>query len=544
MIESDLLAIGVLIVGTKLAEGIFHRFGINSFIAYTVAGVVLGPVTNLVELSSGIHLWLGVGVFVFFFLVGLDEIDIPGFLGSMRGRFIFTAMISIIISLFSALAVTSNIFSFGLGLDLKEALIVAGILSLSSLGIVAKVLGDEGRLKDRIGIQIFTVVLISELVVLLVIGFAVSIGSVELTAGFVLTVIGGVMAFAIIAWILSSIVLPRLIVLLERLLNVPQLPFGLLIGGLFIMVELAEEFNFHGSLGALLFGAGLAGLPYQVRHDIMPGMRGIASGLFVPLFFASAGLHLDLSFLDFAGWTVAALVAIPLLGNLAGAFISAYVTRVEAPVLISLGLTAKGVAEIAFLVVFLESGIIDQSLFSLLVIIMFGYILLTPQALKFALSKMKVSGSVSADDNLPPSLAHFTLSHVKVSDVLNRERTYPDLTLSVRGFVDRWTTPHQNDYVIGDKGALAGIVSLSMLRYLPKSEWSTTSLSNVLRRRKVHAWSDELVEDVLQRMTENSLTTLPVLDRESEEFLGSITSHEILSMMLVEAKGGTTPDTE
>ena len=47
----------------------------------------------------------------------------------------------------------------------------------------------------------------------------------------------------------------------------------------------------------------------------------------------------------------------------------------------------------------------------------------------------------------------------------------------------------------------------------------------------------EQVEDVLHHMTENSLTALPVIERDSEEFLGSITSQGVLPLIMPEAKG-------
>ena len=138
---------------------------------------------------------------------------------------------------------------------------------------------------------------------------------------------------------------------------------------------------------------------------------------------------------------------------------------------------------------------------------------------------------------LPPSLARFALDDITVGDMLDRTRAYPDPTLSVRAFADRWIVPHQQDYVIVDKGELAGIVSLSMLRYVPKDSWSTTRVGKIVRRSAPHAWPDEPVEDVLQRMTERSLTVMPVMDRQSEKFVGMITSQDILELIIAEARG-------
>ena len=218
--------------------------------------------------------------------------DIPGFVATIRGRYFAAAMISVVISMLSALAVTSDLLgiNLGLSLDFEKALALAGILSLSSLGLAVKVLSDAGTLRQPIGLKIFTIVIIAEIASLLVVGFTIhERGDLSVLA--VAALLGKIIAFVVVAWLLSAKVLPVVILLLQRFLNVPELSFGLLIGGLFLMVVGAEHMGLHGTIGALLFGAALSGLSQGVRDDIMPGLRSASEGLFVPLFFASAGLH-------------------------------------------------------------------------------------------------------------------------------------------------------------------------------------------------------------------------------------------------------------
>ena len=301
-------------------------------------------------------------------------------------------------------------------------------------------------------------------------------------------------------WFVSTRLLPKVIVLLHQFLQVPQLSFGLLLGGLFLVVVGAERVGLHGSLGALLFGAALSMLPYQVRRDIMPGMKGTAEGFFVPLFFASAGLHLSTEFLKLPPETILALVLVPLAGKFAAAFISAYITRLDAPFAIATGLMAKGVAEIALLLLLFQTGAIDKGVFSLLVLVMLGYILLTPMGITFAIRRLEHSDEVTPQGQAPPSLDRFALEGIRVRDVLDRSRSYPQQSLTVKAFAEHWLLPEQHDYVVVDQGKLAGIVSISMLRYLPRSEWERTPLSRVLRQNTPHAFSDEFVEDALQRM--------------------------------------------
>ena len=535
MISEALLHIGLLVVVAKLTEAVLHRLGLVSIIGYTLAGVLLGPVAGIVEPTRDIQLFLSVGVFVLFFLIGIDELDLQGFMATVGGRYFMVGVLSVVIPILASLIVTSDLLpvSFSLGLEFDKALCLAGILSLSSLGVVAKVLADKGLLKELIGLRIFTLVIIAEVASLLVVGVTIGEHEHGLSITGVFGLLIEIVGFAAITWFISAKLLPQVFTLLQRFLNVPELSFGLLLGGLFLVVVGAEEIGLHGSLGALLFGASLSGLPNRMRHDVMPGMRSIAEGLFVPLFFASAGLHLNLSFASLPGQTIAALLFIPMLGKLAGAFICIYAARLDTPLVLTTGLMAKGVAEIALLIVLYETQVISHDVFSLLVLLMLGYILLMPQIIGLAIGKAEVSDPSERPGVVPPAFARRALDGVMVRSVTDRTRTYPGSALPVQSFSDDWVVPNQYDYLVVDEGMPVGVVSLSRLRFLRKDAWANTPLSEVLRRNIPQAWFDEPVDDVLQRMADHSLTVIPVMERESGKFLGTVTSDEVMDLVLL-----------
>ena len=538
-----LFTVGALIVTAKLLEGIFKRIGLNAIFAYAVAGVVLGPATGLVHTGPSVDLILSIGIFMFFFLIGLEELDITGFAAAIRGRIFFTAVLAVTLSMLASLAVTTDVFfDLGLGLSVTDALGLAGVLSLSSLGVVAKALVDEGRLREPVGVQIFTAVIIVELIALFVVGFAIterftSETGAGIDATAVAITIGEIIGFAVVTWLVASKLLPRLLGLLQRILRVPQFAFGTLVGGLFLVVVIAEEVGLHGSLGALLFGAALSFLPHQMRRDIMPGMRGAAQGFFVPLFFASAGLHFSLDFIKLPAETVLALAFLPLLGKVGASFISVYVTRIRAAFATAVGLTAKGVTEIALLLVMLSSGAIGTDIFSLLVLVMLAYIMLTPLGIGFALRRLARSTEGVPSENLPPSFERFVLDEIRVRDLLDPYRVHPEASQTVKTFAEDWLLQDQHDYVVVDRDKLAGIVSVNMLRYLPHAEWDHTPLTRMLRHETPTALSSDYLEDALQRMTENALSVLPVIDAETGAFRGSVSSHEILEMLVLSARG-------
>ncbi len=124
--------------------------------AYTLTGILLGPVIGIIEPSSGMHILLGIGIYLLFFLIGQEGIDISSFMAAIRGRYFVAAILSAFVPLYISMTVTSDvIFDFGLGLDFSESIALAGILSLTSLGVVGKVLVDEGYLREPIGIRVF-----------------------------------------------------------------------------------------------------------------------------------------------------------------------------------------------------------------------------------------------------------------------------------------------------------------------------------------------------------------------------------------------------
>ena len=544
MLPDLLVPLGLLIVVAKLLEGLLGRLGLSSIVAYALTGILLGPVFGVVEPTSELQVFLGLGIFVLFFIIGFDEIDVRGFVSIIRGRYFAAALISVAISTAVSLSVTSDVFglSFSLGLPMTDALALAGVLSLSSLGLVAKVLSDSGQLRERIGLKIFAVVLIAEIMALLVVGFTIGEHAEASDAAAIIRLIAQIVGFVLIAWLLSARVLPAAISLLQRIFDVPQLSFGLLLGGLFLMVVGAERMGLHGSIGALLFGAALSGLPEQVRSDIMPGFRSASEGLFVPLFFASAGLHFDLSFLDQPLTTIVALVVIPLAGKFAGAFIGTFLVRIDVPLTMATGLMAKGVAEVAFLLVMLEQGVIGADVFSLLVLVMLGYMLVMPPLITAAVERARTSKVRVAPHSMPPSFARYALADVRVDSLLDATRELPGPDVTVTELLAEWTVPGHTDYVVASDGEVVGVVSLSRLRRVRRGSRPTTPLRAVMRPCPMAARPDEPISDVLERMAKYAISVTPVVDAPDGELCGTVATHDVIDLVLLMDEIKPQPD--
>src|SRR4051812_20276270 len=121
-----------------LVLGLFPRVTLPSVVLEIVVGIVIGPaVLGWVEIDEPVEVLSLLGLAFLLFLAGL-EID----LGALRGALLRAASYGFAVSL--GLAVVA-----GLVLDLAgiadEPLLIAVILSATSLGVIVPVLQDSGE---------------------------------------------------------------------------------------------------------------------------------------------------------------------------------------------------------------------------------------------------------------------------------------------------------------------------------------------------------------------------------------------------------------
>jgi len=533
-----LISLGLLLILAKLLEGVATRLRQSALIAYVAAGIILGPALGLVEATDELKLFFSIGVVFLFFLIGVEEMDVSGLAATLRGRFFLAGTVAFLVSFGFAFAVMLGV----LEQPLVNAIAISGILALSSLGVVAKVLSDLGRLREPLGLEVFTTVVIVEIIGLLVVSF--SLRNIAEEGSFSLwtvpILLAEIVGFAIVAWLLAAKVFPPLVARLRRVIDAPQLAMGLMTGVLLLTVGLVDRIGVHGSLGALLLGVSLSGLPQRLRTEILPGVRGLAHGLFIPLFFASAGIYLDSSFKLLPAWSIVAVVLAAVLGKFAGTLVGVMAARLTQPLAIASGMMGKGVVEIALLVVMWNMGAISQELFSLLILIMICFLLIVPPVMGRAIDRAE-HVAAGKPPKLPkfvvPSFARYALDNKTVQDVLDRGRQFPNSGISIQKFIDLWASSDQSDYVVTrEPKRLAGMVYLKDIRHINKERWGTVIIDELLELEPIMASPDELLDDVIRRMADGNVTVVPVVDKETGELVGSVNSSDVMASVIGERK--------
>ena len=108
-----------------------------------------------------IQIVIQTGIFFFFFLIGLEEIGILSIFSVLRMWLFVSPAVRFVVPF--ALAVPRSI-----DLGPMPLLALASVISISSLGVVAKILIDYGKLKEPLGLEIFRLTAVPEFIGLVV----------------------------------------------------------------------------------------------------------------------------------------------------------------------------------------------------------------------------------------------------------------------------------------------------------------------------------------------------------------------------------------
>lgn len=310
------------------------RFSVIPF--YILVGMAVGPHSfewwhfdlRFIESAPLIDFLGRIGVLFLLFYLGL-EFSVGRLIKSGRS-------IAVGGTIYIAINFTLGLlFGFVAGLPFLEMLIVAGITTISSSAIVAKVLVDLKRTANPetemiLGIIMFEDVFLAiyiSVVSGLVLSGSSSLGGVLLSASIAL-------GFMLLVLIIGRKAVP----LLNRLLNIRSNELFLLVifAGLFIIAGFSETIHVAEAIGALLVGLVLAETEHmkRIEHLILP-----FRDFFGAIFFFSFGLTIDPFSLGGAVWLSLGAVALTLLGNFAAGMWAGHSAGLSPKASVNIGLT-------------------------------------------------------------------------------------------------------------------------------------------------------------------------------------------------------------
>jgi CPA2 family monovalent cation:H+ antiporter-2 len=306
----------VLVAIAALLAGKF-KFSIIPFLI--VLGMLVGPhapkigVIDLTFIESAeiIEFMGRMGVLFLLFYLGL-EFSIGKLIKSGKS-IVMGGSIYILINFSIGL-----LFAYLAGFPLLEILIIAGIITISSSAIVAKVLVDLRRTGNTeteliLGIIMFEDIFLAvylSVVSGLVLGDATSIGG-ALTS--ILIALGYMLLFFIVARKATPI--------LNKLLSISSDEIFIIVvfASLFFIAGFSETIHVAEAIGALLLGLVFSETDHsdRIEHLVVP-----FRDFFGALFFFSFGLSIDPFSLGGAVWLALGAVVLTIIGNITAGMIA------------------------------------------------------------------------------------------------------------------------------------------------------------------------------------------------------------------------------
>ena len=396
-----IIALAVMLTAAKLGGDLVSRLGQPPVLGELIAGVVLGnlylvgvPGLRGLADAPGIEILAQLGVLVLLFQVGLES-TVP--------EMMKVGLVALLV------AVLGVVTPFALGWGVGRVLLpdhspyahafLGATLTATSVGITARVLSDLGKSKTPEARVILGAAVVDDvlgLVILAIVSGAIQAANAgrEIDAGQMVGVVLKAVLFLGGALALGVAVSKRLFGLASRLRGRGVLLVSALVF-CFALAYLASLVGLAPIVGAYAAGLVLDDVHFRDFHERadhrLDELLAPVGSLLVPIFFVLMGMRVDLA--AFARVEVlglaAALTAVAILGKQACS-LGAYggLDRLS----VGIGMVPRGEVGLIFAGIGLTlmigaERVIDEAVFSAVVIMVIVTTMMTPPALKWSLSR-------------------------------------------------------------------------------------------------------------------------------------------------------------
>jgi Kef-type K+ transport system membrane component KefB/nucleotide-binding universal stress UspA family protein len=400
----------MLLVGRLLGE-LMQRLGQPAVMGQLIAGVVLGPSVlgalspslqhaifpNNAEQKSMIDALSQFGVLMLLLLTGM-ETDLA-LVQRMKRTAFFTSISGIILPFACGFTLGEYLPDAMLpdpAKRLATALFLATALSISSVKIVAMVIMEVGFLRRTVGQIILASAILDDTIgwiIIAIIGGIAGQGAVNIKGV-------GMSALGTAAFLVFSFTLGRRwVAYLIRWTNDNlTIDFAVITAILVLMCAaslLTDLIGVHTVLGAFVVGILVGQSPILTGH-IEEQLRGLIVALFMPVFFTTAGLSIDLSVLRSLSFLelAAGLIVIASFGKVVGCYVGGRLGGLgsKESTALAIGMNARGSTEVIVATVGLSMGVLTRDIFTLIVVMAITTTMVTPPLLRWALSRIPPTG--------------------------------------------------------------------------------------------------------------------------------------------------------
>lgn len=278
--------LAIVMIVAALVTVVFHRLRQPVVLGYILAGVIIGPHTPpfpLIHEKATIDTLAELGVILLMFSLGLEF--------SLRklksvGAPVFIAALMEILLLFWVGYEVGRFFKW----SVMDSIFLGAMLSMSSTTVIVKVLGEQGKMKERFAQLIFGILIIEDILGIAMIALLSGIAMTgNLSFSDVGVTLGRLGIFLTVTLVVGLITVPRLIGYVARFKSNEMLVVTVL-GLCFGVALLAAKLEYSVALGAFLIGAVIA--EAREIHRIETLIQPVRD-MFSAIFFVAIGLLID-----------------------------------------------------------------------------------------------------------------------------------------------------------------------------------------------------------------------------------------------------------
>lgn len=295
---------------------------------------------------------------------------------------------------------------FGLGWVLPEnflakpserlvfSLFIATAMSISAVPVIAKVLMDLKLIRRDIGQITLAAGMTDDTlgwILLSVVSGLASSG--KFNFGTVLSSVGAAVLFLAIAFTVGRTVVDQLLRWVDDYIGGATASLSTLLILSLGAAAFTHNLGLEAALGAFVLGI-LAGQSRRFSREAGHTLEVITAGFLAPIFFATAGLKVDLLQLlvPQTGMIGLLVLAVACIGKFTGAYLGSRLGGLShwEGLAMGSGMNARGAMEIIVATIGLSLGVLNQQMYSIIVMVAIVTSLMAPPLLRWTLSKVVI----------------------------------------------------------------------------------------------------------------------------------------------------------
>jgi CBS domain-containing protein len=221
-------------------------------------------------------------------------------------------------------------------------------------------------------------------------------------------------------------------------------------------------------------------------------------------------------------------------------FVSSYIAvriaKMRPATTVAYGVMAKGAVDLALMLSLLQASILDDDLFSLLVLGTLLTMIISSVELQRKLKKIIHVKVGTIELGLLPIYFRRVVSDVPAIAVITTDfpRTTPLLT--VKAFLEQNNLSKNPFLVIDANDKLVGLVSKREINRYHKKTFDAITIDDVMYKKVNTVSPDEYLYSVIQKMNSHPFDIIPVVNPNNEHVIGIVTTQGIMNLLTETSK--------